>query len=287
MKTKSYEIKALDRWVNVTDQKYRMNCLLKTQLDLMQNVVQYDSDMMLLLDGEIEGVGKSTLAQQIGYYFAYLFNTEFSIKNIVFNPKQVEEAVMTMPRFSSIVWDEAYEGANKYRVMSTENQRLTRIFQKIRQRNLCLIVVLPSFFDLSKYYAIRRSWALIHCYYKPQLDLKNIDDNTQIDLSKPVLERGYFKYFTRPLKKKLYNHFKKVEDYSEVRARFIGMFPPHYTVPKEEYKEKKALIEEDEGITEREWIEGCLHRKMPIPEFKEYSTYAREYLYEIKRKTGL
>jgi len=287
MKLKQFEVKPLDRWVKVTDKHYRMNALLKTQLDIMTNAVEYDSDMLILVDGEIEGVGKSTLAQQIAYYFAWKAGTKFDINNILFNPSQVEQALTHAKKFSSFVWDEAYEGANKYRIMSTENQRLTRIFQKIRQKNLFLVVVMPSFFDLSKYYAVRRSWALIHCYYEPQLNKAEIDEHSELDFGLPVLQRGFFKFYTRPLKKKLYNKYKKIEDYSMVRGRFIGMFPPIYTIDKEAYKEKKAHIEDDKGLPERDWIEGCLRRDMPIPAFKDYSSYARETIYQIRAKLRL
>ena len=230
MELKRYEVKPLDRWVKVTDQKYRMNTLLKRQLDLMINVVRYDSDIVIIIDGEIEGTGKSTLAQQIGYYFAWKCGTKFGVDNIVLSPKQLKDNVIEAPKFTSHVWDEAYAGANKFRVMSSENQEITSIFQKIRQNNLFLIIVLPSFFDLAKYFAVRRSWALIHCYLQPQIDPDNANEDTVLDMDRPVLQKGYFDYYTRPLKKKLYIHYKKDEDYSKINGRFIGMFPPHYTV---------------------------------------------------------
>ena len=288
MENKSYEVKPLDRWNNVTDKKYRMNALLKTNLDILKNVVEYDSDMLILIDGEIEGVGKSTLAQQVGYYFAYKFGTKFDVDNIVFSPKQVEEAVTNAPPHTSIVWDESYEGANKYRIMSSENQRLIRIFQKIRQRNLILIMVLPSFFDLSKYFAIRRSWLLLHCYYKPQVNPKEME-HENIDFDKPILERGYFKYYTRPLKKKLYNMYKKTEDYSYVKPKFVGMFPADYCVDKDEYKLKKSKIEEEEGWSEKEYILESFRRKMPVKILKNYVSYAEGSLFNIQRnyKAGI
>jgi len=287
MKLKRYEVAPLDRWVKVTDKKYRMNTLLKKQLDIMINVVSYDSDMVVLIDGEIEGTGKSTLAQQIGYYFSYMAKTKFTADNIIFSAKQLKAALPNADKFTVFVWDEAYAGANKFRVMSQDNQDIISMFQKIRQKNLFLIIVLPSFFDLSKYYAVRRSWGLVHCYLKPQLDTTDLKEGATLDFDKPVLEKGYFEYYTRPLKKKLYVNFKKDEDYDKVRGRFGGMFSPYYTVDEQAYKDKKAQIEDDEGIDEKEWIQGCLHKGMPIPSFQEYSTYARETLYQIRKKMGL
>lgn len=286
MELKRFEVEPLDRYNLVTDKKYRMNSLLKTQLDLMSNVVEYDSDMVMLIDGEIEGTGKSTLAQQIAYYFAWKAGTKFNVDNIVFNPTQLKKALEDAQKFTAFIWDEAYEGSNKYRIMSSENQKLTTIFQKIRQKNLFLVIVLPSFFDLSKYYAVRRSWALIHCYLQPQVTNDEAEEGGTLDLSKPVLQKGYFKYFTRPLKKKLYNWHKKDEDYSTTNPRFIGMFPPFYCVDEQAYKEKKSKIEEEEPMDEKVFVIECLNRKMPVPTLLKYSKYSKQHLYEIKRKMG-
>jgi hypothetical protein len=282
MELKRYEVEPLDRYNAVTDKKYRMNTLLKLQLDLMSNVVEYDSDMVMLIDGEIEGTGKSTLAQQIAYYFAWKAKTKFSVDNIIFNPTQLKNALENAEKFSVFIWDEAYEGSNKYRIMSSENQKLTTIFQKIRQKNLFLIIVLPSFFDLSKYYAVRRSWALIHCYLQPQVTSDEADEGDKLDLDKPVLQKGFFKYFTRPLKKKLYNWHKKDEDYSTTAPRFIGMFPPFYTVDEQEYKLKKSKIEADEGIDEKEWVRECLRRGMEVSEIAPHSKYGKRNIFLIK-----
>ena len=285
MEKKRYEIKPRDRFNSVTDKKYRMNSLLIKQLDIFVNFVEYDSDVVLLIDGEIEGSGKSTLAQQVGYYFSNKTKQPFGIEQIVFTPKQFKDAVMSAPRFSCVVWDEAYAGANKFRIMAAINQTIISTVQQIRQRNLFIILVLPSFFDLTKYFAVRRSWCLLHCYLQPQIDIHSDD---KLDFNKPVLQRGYFKYFSRPAKKRLYNKGKKDEDYDLVKPNFVGMFPADYTVPEDLYKAKKAEIDtEQEKMSERTFIEECLHRGMEIPTLQRYTSYAREYLYQIRRKLGL
>ena len=70
--------------------------------------------------------------------------------------------------------------------MTREAKKLQKVLDVIGQKNMIFIIVLPSFFDLNKQIAIRRSKFLLHCY----------TDNT--------LQRGRFTYFGERKKKILY-----------------------------------------------------------------------------------
>ena len=280
MRLKKHEVRPEDRYVLVTDKKYRMNTLLKRQLDIFINFVQYDSDMVILIDGKIEGVGKSTLGQQVGYYFAHETKTKFDVDNIVFSPEQFKRAVLNAPKFSCIVWDEAYEGTNKFQQMTKDYQTLSTIIKKIRQNNLFIIIIMPSFFDLSIYYAVYRSWCLINCYLETQISSEDIEAGKTLDFSKPVLYKGFFRFYTRSEKEKI--HRKK--SFIAGRSSFAGQFPAYYTVDEQEYKDKKAKIEDEPEFDEREFLEECIRRGMEVPYLQNYSQFSRQYLYEIRSK---
>jgi hypothetical protein len=82
-------------------------------------------------------------------------------------------------------------------------------------RNLFIILVLPSFFELDKYPALHRSVSLIHVY-----------------------QRGRFSSYGYNKKKTLYIEGKKFYSY-RTTPDFIGKFPKYFTLDYEEYKKKK------------------------------------------------
>ena len=90
------------KYLYVTDQRYHMNSLLKFQFDIMINAVKHDFDCVFVIDGEIEGVGKSVLGQQAGYYFSYVLGQPFTIDNIVFDPQEFRKKVLELPQNSVI-----------------------------------------------------------------------------------------------------------------------------------------------------------------------------------------
>jgi hypothetical protein len=91
--------------------------------------------------------------------------------------------------------------------MKREQVELVKIFNVIRQKNLALIVVAPSFFDLNKYIAVQRSRCLIHVY-------------TEKDLT-----RGRYAFFTQKRKNILFTEGKKnYNTYAKPEANFYGRF---------------------------------------------------------------
>ena len=83
-------------------------------------------------------------------------------------------------------------------------------------------MVLPSFFDLDRYFALWRCRALFHVYFTPEED------------------RHYI-VFNKDTKKILYLMGKKFYDYTKPRAPFApSKFFNQYTVNEEDYRFKKA-----------------------------------------------
>ncbi len=273
VRNKSYELEPQDRWNLVTDKKYRMNSLLKFQLDILINAVQYDFDGVIVVDGDIEGSGKSVFAQQVSYYEAWKCGTKFDINNVVFTPTQFLEAVDNAVKRQVILWDEAYQGSSKWRQMSKINQTIMSTLQKIRQKNLFIIVVLPYFFDLNSYLAVPRSWFLIHVELKGQMEV--FKEQEDLDFDKPVFLRGFFQFYSRARKKQLFFQGRQQYDYDCVRGNFIGNFPQFYTIDEEEYKAKKMKYateeaQKEERMTEADWVKEAILRGMTPATIKQF-----------------
>lgn len=184
-----------------------------------KRVLTKDRDFVCVIDGE-EGVGKSVLAQQI----ASFFDPEFNIDKIVFNSDEFLKLIKApkIKKGSCIVLDEAFSAANNRASLTEVNRAMIGVATEMRQKNLFVIMVLPSFFDLDKYFALWRCRALIHVYFTPEED------------------RHYI-IFPKEQKKLLYLTGKKTYSYQKPKSPFPPFtFPNYYTVDEDEYRYKKA-----------------------------------------------
>jgi len=226
--------------VQTTDELgFSMDGYLKKNLEMAKAVVKKDWDMVFVVDGA-EGSGKSVLAQQAAYYCDRTIN----IDRICFTPKEFKNAIKSAEKYQAVVYDEAYTGLSSRAAMSLINRTLVTMLAEIRQKNLFVFVVMPTFFDLDKYVALWRSRALLHVYTKENF------------------ERGYFSFFNVDRKKALYLFGKKFYSYSATKANFIGRFPKPYVVDEEIYRKKKMEslskdVEEDDPELKKkfeEWL---------------------------------
>lgn len=210
-----------------TDKEYYMDGYLKDNLDVAIKVVADDWDMVFAIDG-YEGTGKSVFTQQCATYCDPTFN----LSRIVFTPEQFMEAVRNAKKFQAIIYDEAYGGLSSKTALKTFNRAVVKMLTEIRQKNLFIFIVLPTFFDLVKYVALWRSRALIHIY------------------SGDEFKRGFFAFYNVDKKKQLFVHGKKFYSYSKPKPNFTGRFVNHYTVDVEAYKKKKieSTVEEKEDL---------------------------------------
>jgi hypothetical protein len=229
-------------------EQYSMDGYLHSNLKLAKQVVKKDWDMLFAVDG-MEGSGKSVFTQQA----AHFCDPTLDVSRVVFTPKEFREAIMKAEKFQAVVYDEAYTGLSSRATMSLINRTLVSMIAEIRQRNLFVFVVMPTFFDLDKYIALWRSRALIHVYTG--------DD----------FQRGFFAFYNSDMKKSLYMQGKKFYSYSKPRPNFIGRFTNHYTVDKKEYirKKRESLVDrekkrEDQEI-QREIEERLMDRVMALP----------------------
>jgi len=188
--------------------------------EVRYRVLEKDFDFVTIIDGR-EGSGKSVLAQQ----FASYLDPNFSVENIVFTSeefiKKIKDPKVT--KGSCIVLDEAFNAINSRSSMSEVNRSMGAVATEMRQKNLFIIIVLPSYFDLDKQFAIHRASSLIHVYLK---------DN---------VERGQYLIFPRSQKLYLYLNGKKTYNYSKPKSPYPPCrFTNHYTVDEEEYRLKKS-----------------------------------------------
>lgn len=188
---------------------------LRKNLDDCKGAVKQDWDMIFVVDG-MEGSGKSVLAQQCAWYC----DNTLDLSRIVFTAREFMEVVTNAAPFQSVIYDEAYGGLSSRQTMSRTNQAIVKMLAEIRQKNLFVFIVLPTFFDLDKYVAVWRSRALIHVYTKG-------------------FERGKFTFFAMDRKKMLYMNGKKFYSYNCIKANFHGEFGNNYVVPEEEYRKLK------------------------------------------------
>lgn len=228
------------------NKNYFMDNYLYSNLSILKDTVKKDWDVVIEIDG-YEGSGKSSLAQQI----AYFFDPTFNIDRIAFNHIQFKKIVLSASKYQVIVFDESYADLSSTTTIKTINRTLCNMMSQIRQNNLFIIIVAPSFFDITRYIAIHRSRVLLHVYTHEKF------------------ERGYFACYTYNKKKILYLIGKKLYNYGVVKPDFTGKFPSCYTVDETEYRKRKydsknnMSIDEDEGIahykTQRNSLIMSLH----------------------------
>lgn len=216
-----------------TKEEYYMDENLSVNLDIAKDVITKDWDMIFAVDGA-EGSGKSVLAQQAAFYCDPTLTND----RIVFTPFQFKKAILDAKKFQAVIYDEAYTGLSSRATMSLINRALVSMLAEIRQKNLFVFVVMPTFFDLDKYVAIWRSRALLHVY---------VGDNFQ---------RGFFCFYNADRKKNLYINGKKYYSYAESAGKpnFRGRFTNRYTVDVDTYllNKKNSLIAREKQAQEAE-----------------------------------
>lgn len=194
--------------------------MIRKELDNVQErVLKKDRDFVCVVDGE-EGCGKSVLAMQ----FASLLSPGFNLEHVVFNSQDFIRLIRDpkTKKGTCIVLDEAFNAANARASLSDINRAMIALATEMRQKNLFVILVLPTFFDLDKYFALWRTRILVHVYFTPNEDRRYI-------------------VFDKQSKKLLYLSGKKTYDYSYPKAPFPpSTFYNQYTVPEDEYRERKA-----------------------------------------------
>lgn len=134
------------------------------------------------------------------------------------------EKIEKVPKGEWLLFDEGSVFFKSVDVMTKESKSLADIFDIFRQKNLVVMICMPSFFRVNPTLAIERSHFLVRTYV---LTKKGHKDSFR------------FKYYGRKKKEILYNVGKKERNYNVVRTTIKGHFTPCYLIENEEYKEFK------------------------------------------------
>lgn len=212
---------ALVKVVNPDDGKeyeYYMDDKLKKQLDLkvIPSLEQKDEDYIICVDGAERG-GKSVFSFQLARYV----DPTFSIDKVNFDPNEFRQAILNARHGQAIVFDEAYRGMSASGSLTEVNKVLKGLSMEMGQKNLFVIIVLPSFYLLEKYFGIWRTKGVFHIF-------------------KSKGRKGYWRYFNQKKKKILYLKGKKDYTYYHVKTGFKGRFYNYYCINEEEYRKKKG-----------------------------------------------
>jgi len=255
--------------------EYYMDNRLKANFDdkIIPSLTKKDKDCFICVDGK-EGSGKSTLALQIAKYA----DPSLDLSRIVFDAEGFRQAIFKAKKGQAIVFDEAFTGLSSRAALSGVNRTLVSLMMQMRQKNLLVIMVLPTFFMLDKYAALFRAKALIHVY-----------ENKGV--------RGYFRLYNSKLKKLLYLYGKKDYSYSTkfVRTRFKGRFYGKFALGTDElekkYRKKKEVAleaTEKDPMTSKQIkyrnqrdIAIYLLRKTSNMTYRELENYLQDYDFDI------
>jgi len=195
-----------------------LNGKQQKKLDFAQSQRKKDNDTAGIVMGK-EGSGKSSLAGNMMRYISKdLFDPRKHLIGSDYEDgiKKISEA----PQGGFLLFDEGNVFFLSTDVMKKESRDLHKIFSIFRQKNLFVLICLPSFFRLNSYFALDRSDFLFKTY------LKNG-------------ERSYFAYYGTKKKAQLY--YKGRQNYNDnaVTPTFRGRFTKCYALENKEYKKFK------------------------------------------------
>jgi len=195
-----------------------MDGKLDTETDKVKKYVGKDDDAVYIIDGS-EGSGKSVLAQQV----AKKLDPTFDETRMCMNAEEFNSVITKAKQYHAVVFDEAFRGLNSREALGATNKLLITKMMEMRQKNLFVIIVLPSFFMLERYVALHRAKGLFHVYRKNG-------------------KRGFWMFFSMRRKQKLYLLGKQMMTYSGKgfpSSNFKGRFYNQYVINEEKYRKRK------------------------------------------------
>lgn len=202
--------------------EFYLDQYLKNKLDNIQHIIKRNWDCVILIDGE-ERVGKSTLGMTIAKYLY----PKFTVENISTGMEDAKKKIAELPDKSILMIDEGSLVFNSRDAMTKAQKSLMKVMNVVGQKNMIFIVILPSFFDLNRHIAVRRSRFLIHVYADKKM------------------RRGRFVYFGKNKKAKLYEVGKKnFNSYNKPKSDFVGKFTKFMPLgPEYDRAKTKSMVE--------------------------------------------
>ena len=219
--------------------EFGMDGYLYRNLMAVHNIIRKDDDCVIVIDGR-ERAGKSVLAMQV----ACALDPTMTMDRVTLCAKDFRAAIFNAKKYQCVILDEAMDIFYSKESQSWINKFFNKMLAKIGQKNLIVILVLPSFFELDKYPALHRSRVLLHVYTRKK-------------------QRGFFGFYNYSKKLQLHITGKKFYDYKRTTPNFRGRFPNKYPLDETEYRKKKSdslVIDSDEDLfttkykIQRDWM---------------------------------
>lgn len=200
--------------------EFYMDNKLKRMVDnkILPLLLKEDEDCVIIIDGD-ERTGKSTFGMQFGK----AIDPTLSLDRVCFTPEDFRKAIINAKKGQCVIFDEAYRGLGSAGTLTETNRILTGMMMEMGQKNLLVIIILPTFFLLSRYAALWRARGLFHVF-------------------KSKGRKGYWRFYNKRKKKLLFLHTKAKKEwsYGYVKSKFKGRFYKKYIVDEAEYRKKKA-----------------------------------------------
>ena len=244
---------------------------LKKQIDkkVIPTLKKRDEDEVLIIDGD-ERSGKSTFGMQLGKYI----DPSLDLDRVCFTPDEFRKAIINAKQYQVVIFDEAYRGLASKGALTEVNKLLVSLMMEMGQKNLCVIIILPTFYLLEKYVAIWRARGLFHVFRNQKG------------------QKGYFVFFNKKKKKQLYLKGKKDYSYKYVKSYFKGRFYGKYVVDESKYREKKAeslkqgykTTRQEKYKEQRDKLIYILHKEYDISSIK-MEELLKTYRLAIKSRT--
>lgn len=247
--------------VEVPGNSYHIDGNLKKRWDKIKDgkLAKMDEDRVYIVDGR-EGSGKSVWTLQQA---AYIDNSIVGdMDRICFTAdavlQQIRKTRSTKTETKVVVFDEAFRGLSSRSALSRTNKVVVQQLMEMREKNLVLFIVSPSFFLIDLYAAMIRSNALFHIAKRKGSNMRS------------------FKMYSHKKKAKLYQHgIKKgweYKIYTKFMGRFSGKYPGGDAFEKK-YRHLKRRAGIDENAGKKMEIESKL--KIDVDNFI-FKLYKRE-----------
>ncbi len=209
--------------VTINKLTFKIDEFLKRRLDIIKRLIQNKWDCLFLIDG-MERSGKSTLGITCAWY---LSNGKISKRNFAQGCDDAIEKIDKLPDRSVIIIDEGSMLFDSKDALRKELKKLVKVLNVCGQKEMVIIVILPSFFELIPQIACRRSRFLLHVYTDKHYN------------------RGRFLYFSEQKKRILYvEGKKKYGSYKYPTSTFRGLFKDFNPFEEEYLKIKKVALKE-------------------------------------------
>ncbi len=214
---------------------YYMEGRLIFLLDYVKNLIQKkDKDYVMIIDG-YEGAGKSTLAAQCGKYV----DPSLDLKRICMTPDEFKHAIINAKKGQCVIYDEAVTGMTSGESIAKVGRILKSLMMQMRQKNLFVIVLIPTLFELNKYATLSRARFMLHVYESQG-------------------RMGYFVGLNKKAVRMTYLKGKRTHSYS-IKSKFTGRFYGKFALGEKTeilYRKKKQLALEESSEDEEAGSQG-------------------------------